>query len=49
VGGEAFVRRIKERLGMRAKGRKTVRGESRLELSILAWPDCNKDPSESEA
>jgi hypothetical protein len=38
VGGEAFVRRIKERLGIRAKGRKVVRGESRFELREISAP-----------
>jgi len=33
VGGEAFVRGIKERLGIRARGRKVVRGESGFELT----------------
>jgi len=32
VGGEAFVRIIKERLGIRAKGRKIEGGQSRFEL-----------------
>jgi len=36
VGGEAFVRGIKERLGIRAKGRKVVRGESRFELRDIS-------------
>jgi hypothetical protein len=43
VGGEAFVRGIKECLGMGAKGRKVVRGESGVELRILAWSDPNKN------
>ncbi len=38
MGGEAFVRRIKERLGIRAKGRKVVRGESRFELREISAP-----------
>jgi hypothetical protein len=38
VGGEAFVRGIKERLGIRAKGRKVVRGESRFELREISAP-----------
>jgi len=38
VGGEAFVRRMKERLGIRAKGRKVVRGESRFELREISAP-----------
>ena len=42
VCGEAFVRGIKERLGIRAQGRKVVTGESGFELSILAWSDSNK-------
>ena len=32
VGSESFLRAIKERLGIRAKGRKVVRGENRFEL-----------------
>jgi len=44
VGGEAFVRRIKERFGLRAKGRKVMRGESTFEWSILAWSDPNYRP-----
>ena len=32
VGGESFLRAIKERLGIRAKGRKVAGGESRFEL-----------------
>ena len=38
MGGEAFVRRMKERLGIRAKGRKVVRGESRVELREVSAP-----------
>jgi len=38
VGGEAFVRRIKEGLGIRAKGRKVVGGESRFELREISAP-----------
>ena len=38
MGGEAFVRGIKERLGIRAKGRKVVRGESRFELREIFAP-----------
>ncbi len=38
LGGEAFVRGIKERLGIRAKGRKVVRGESRFELREISAP-----------
>jgi hypothetical protein len=33
VGGEGFMRGIKERLGIRGKGRKVVRGESGFELT----------------
>jgi len=36
LGGEAFVRGIKERLGIRAKGRKVVRVESRFELREIS-------------
>jgi len=32
------VRRIKERFGLRAKGRKVVRGESRVELGEIFVP-----------
>jgi hypothetical protein len=32
------VRRIKERLGIRAKGRKVVRGESRFEVREITAP-----------
>ena len=38
VGGEAFARGIKERLGIRAKGRKVVRGESGFELREISAP-----------
>ena len=38
VGGEAFVRRIKEGLGIRAKGRKVVGGESGFELREISAP-----------
>jgi len=38
VGREAFVRGIKERLGIRAKGKKVVRGESRFELREVSAP-----------
>ena len=38
VAGEAFVRRIKERLGIRAKGRKVVRVESGFELREITAP-----------
>jgi hypothetical protein len=38
VGSEAFVRGIKERLGIRAKRRKVVRGESRFGLREISAP-----------
>ena len=38
MGGEAFVRGIKERLGIRAKGRKVVGGESGFELREIPAP-----------
>ena len=38
MGSEAFVRGIKERLGIRAKRRKVVRGESRFELREIPAP-----------
>jgi hypothetical protein len=43
VGGEGFVRGIKERLGIRAKGRKGMRGESGFELRILDSSDPNNN------
>jgi putative transposase len=38
VGAEGFVRRIKERLGIRAKGKKVVRGESGFGLREISAP-----------
>jgi len=38
VGSESFLRAIKERLGIRAKGRRVVGGESRFELREVSAP-----------
>ena len=38
VGSESFLRAIKERLGIRAKGRKVVGGASRFELREVSAP-----------